>query len=108
MCIRDRVYDVLQLINGDTKAACELHGNEGQVQALAFSKDGRYLAVGGWDGLTQVYDMQTLAAEPLQLRLPAGAVQSLSFSTDNRILAVGGPWAYLWHLNIQDILPLAC
>lgn len=103
-----RVYDVVQLINGDTKAAYELRGNEGQVQALAFSKDGRYLAVGGWDGLTQVYDMQTLAAEPLQLRLPAGAVQSLSFSTDNRILAVGGPWAYLWHLNIQDILLLAC
>lgn len=52
--------------------------------------------------------MQALAAEPLQLRIPVYAVQSLSFSADGRILAIGGQWAYLWHLDIQDILPLAC
>ncbi|MHB1354876.1 MAG: nSTAND1 domain-containing NTPase [Anaerolineae bacterium] len=103
-----RIYDVTLLVQGDTKPAFELRGTEGQVRALAFNTDGRYLAVGGWDGSTQVYDTQAFAAKPLQLRIPAYAVQSLSFSTDNRILAIGGRWTYLWHLDIQDILPLAC
>jgi WD40 repeat protein len=62
------------------------------IEALAFSRDGRLLASGGWDGAVHLYETTTWT-ERHALRGHAGDVVSLAFSPDGRTLAAAN---YNW------------
>jgi len=62
---------------------------QGQVNGLAFSPDGHYLASAGFDDLVRVYDL-TGQTPPVVLRGHTDAVQDVAFSPDGRYLASAG------------------
>lgn len=70
---------------------CLLHslqGHDGRVYAVAFSPDGRFLASGGRDGHTVIWDVAS-GQQLLQLARGGLDVFALSFSPDGRQLATG-------------------
>ncbi|MFI6318750.1 WD40 repeat domain-containing protein [Nonomuraea sp. NPDC050556] len=73
----------------------------GPAAALAFSSDGRSLAVGGYTGQTALWDgdvRHNLGTLTLTHQGSSGAVSALAFSADGSILAVGtrNGAIYLW------------
>lgn len=85
-----RVWDVAGLLGGDPVYQMLPRG-EGVVLAMAVSSDKR-LAIGGFNGVTEVWDLVTLSRS---WRLQGGlssslsATNSMTFSFDGRWLAVG-------------------
>jgi WD40 repeat protein len=59
-----------------------------RVEAVAFSRDGKFLASASWDKTVKVWDTQTwkLLHDLLD---PTGAAQCVAFNTDGRLLAWG-------------------
>jgi WD40 repeat protein len=80
-----------------------LTGHTGAINALAFSRDGRWLASGSADRDARVWDMT--AADPAAtvtiLRGHTDGVQTIAFSPDGRWIATGSAdtTARLWDLN---------
>jgi WD40 repeat protein len=73
--------------------------DEGLGYTLAFSPDGRVLAIGGDDPLVHLWDVRT-GRLVRELEQDVGGVQALDFSSDGRILAISGrPDASLWDLT---------
>jgi WD40 repeat protein len=62
----------------------------GTVRAVAFSPDGRRLAVGGDDGKVRLWTVEDRRSDGAPLDGPFEGVRALSFSPDGRRLAVGG------------------
>lgn len=75
----------LNLATGEFGDPLEL---QSQIFALAYSADGRFLAIGGTDGVVRLYDPTT--AIHASLRAHTTAVASVAFSPDGRYLATGG------------------
>ena len=79
----------------------------GLVRALAFSPDGKYLAVGAENGLVKVLDLKTGKPLPSNIKPPSSEVLSLAFSKDSRMLAGGNRAGdmLLWDAssNFQDL-----
>jgi WD40 repeat protein len=66
-----------------------LKGHEGPVTALAFSRDGRYLATAADDNTTKVWDLATRKVCRSFEGIAAADVLCLAFSPDGAILAAG-------------------
>ncbi|MDD5628092.1 MAG: caspase family protein [Elusimicrobia bacterium] len=64
----------------------ELSGHEGPVQALVFSRSGRYLASGGADGTLRTWDIDT---KKLRSAFPghASPITAIAYAPDYRTLA---------------------
>ena len=88
-----------------------LHGHEGEVDALAFSSDSRWLATGSGGGTVRVWDLAASdpAADSVILNQPDG-VEALAFSPDSHWLAAGSSYnpVRLWNLHLDELITLAC
>lgn len=62
----------------------------GEVSALAWSHDGRRIAVGTYNGGLGVYDAHTLGALHASVDAQAGYVDSVAFAPDDRTLVTAG------------------
>jgi WD40 repeat protein len=72
--------------------------DEGLGYTLAFSRDGRMLAVAGDDPLVHLWDVRT-GKLVRELEQDVGGVLGLEFSSDGRTLAISGkPDASLWDI----------
>lgn len=78
-----------------------LNGHEGNINILAFSTDGRWLASGSDDETVRLWNLDNPSSKPIVLTDYKGAVNQLFFSTDGRWLlsASEGGTAYRWELN---------
>ena len=79
---------------------------KGPVHAVAYSPDGRYLAVGGGLGIW-IYDVPT-GAEVALLREPRGSehrsnVNSIAFSPDETMIVGGGDITRVWDIATGTI-----
>lgn len=79
----------------ESKPKLVINCGAGALQAVAYSPNGRYLALGGWGGGVAIWDVvdNVRVAQPLR----AGEIWSVEFSGDGRQLAAagkGGVW--LW------------
>jgi WD40 repeat protein len=59
----------------------------GPVVSLAFTADGKMLAVGGWKGQVQFLDVQTGEPARAPLRVANKTIRALAFSPNRRLLA---------------------
>ena len=64
-------------------------GHTQSVWAVAFSRDGHWLASSSWDNTVRLWDMRNPTAAPAVLGGHAQAVWAVAFSHDNRWLASG-------------------
>ena len=75
-----------------------IHVSTQIVRTLAWSHDGKYLAVGADDGIVSVWDPAN-AQRPLLTIQQNAAIMSVSWSPDNRMLAIAsGTTASTWML----------
>ena len=74
----------------------------GEINAVAYSDDGTWLATASSEGTIYVWNSeQNYSGEPIILRMN-GQPLAITFSPDNRWLAAGGAstFAYLWDLSL--------
>jgi WD40 repeat protein len=88
-----------RLWDADTGAELPPTG-DGPAYSVAASADGKYLAVGGTDHFTRLYDLSNPAAAPKKLEATKPPIGCLSFSTDGGTLAQTSPadgLVWLWN-----------
>ncbi len=78
----------------------------GQVEAVAFSPDGRLLATGSVDTTVRLWST-TPGSEPVVFRGHAGGVHSLAFSPEGHTLAVGSADGVVKFWNIRALREVA-
>lgn len=66
-----------------------LHGHTGEVQAVAFSSDGQWLASGSWDKTLKLWQLKDLDVPPITIKGFPGAIRATAFSQNGKWLAVG-------------------
>ncbi|MEI5101714.1 serine/threonine-protein kinase [Streptomyces sp. PmtG] len=71
-----------------TKPVGELKGHDGDIESLAVSRDGRFLATGGYDKTLKLWDL-TARREKATCEGHTDAVQSVVFSADGATLYSG-------------------
>jgi WD40 repeat protein len=76
------------------------NGTGGTVNALAFTPDGKYVAVGTATGTIQLHDVETGKVSRTFPESPdKRRINSLSFSADGKLLAAGN-----WDINAQVVV----
>jgi WD40 repeat protein len=74
--------------------------NDGPAHSVAASRDGRWLAVGGTDHFTRLYDLRSPGSPPAKLEATKPPVGSLAFSPDGSFLVATSPadgLAWIWN-----------
>ncbi|MCP4662601.1 MAG: hypothetical protein GY856_44970 [bacterium] len=74
-------------VRGFSSEAPQVLDGDRDVQAVAFSGNGRLLAGGTKTGVILLWDLQNLSASPVELPGHASGVNALSFSADRALLA---------------------
>jgi WD40 repeat protein len=66
-----------------------LQGHDSAISSIAFSSDGRQIAVGSVDGTARIWNAKT-GEQHSELAGHVGGIQALAFSPDSATLATGG------------------
>ncbi|MCB0034981.1 MAG: hypothetical protein KDE51_13200, partial [Anaerolineales bacterium] len=92
-------------LTADSQSFATLDGIAGQ--ALAVSQDGRWLAVGGFDGYTYLLDLTAAEPEAQQLDRYQIAVHDVALTPDNQRLFAAGADSQIivWSLGEEPPLP---
>jgi WD40 repeat protein len=82
-----------------------LRGHEDWVGSVVFSKDGRTLATGSWDGTMRLWDLERLGAAPIVLRAHEDRVNALALDPDGRSLVTGSrdATARVWIMRTETL-----
>jgi WD40 repeat protein len=92
-----RVIGTIQPLNGDS---------DNPWLAMAFSPDGRSLAIGSQEGTISLWSVSQPRKPQLRFHLPGhlSPITSLAFDTQNRRLASAGmdPLVEVWDLEMLD------
>ncbi len=94
------VFGLTLNINAQQKIVVKNVGHQSVVKSLAFSPDGKYLAVGGDDNTIKVWDLQN--GKPLTALKHNGAINSVAFSYDGKYLASGSNDSTIKIWNAQN------
>jgi WD40 repeat protein len=83
----------------------KLTGHNNLVMKLSFSRDGKLLASGGYDGLVKLWDVNS-GRELHTLRGHTGTINALTFSPDGRFIVSGSDdgSARLWKVENGEFL----
>ena len=79
--------------------------NDGPAHTVAASRDGRWLAVGGTDHFTRLYDLTSPGSTPAKLEATKPPVGSLAFSPDGSLLVATSPadgLVWLWNTATKN------
>jgi WD40 repeat protein len=87
----------------------DFNGHTGEIEAVAFSPDGKYVLTGSVDGTARLWD----AATGQQLRIVQSqnsTVFSVAFSPDGKqvLIGSGDGIARLWHPDSRELIRIAC
>jgi WD40 repeat protein/tRNA A-37 threonylcarbamoyl transferase component Bud32 len=97
-----RLWDVEQQ---EQKGATDVHDDH--VRAVAFSPDGKFVVVGGMDGVVTVLDPATGKPAGEKLKHPE-AVEEVAFNPDGKVLATGAAdGVRLWLAGAEKATQLA-
>jgi WD40 repeat protein len=73
-------------------------GHNREVRAVAASRDGKWIASGGYDGTVRLWDAAT-GKQARTIRVENWFVGSIAFSPDSKTLATGGFSTQLWDVE---------
>jgi WD40 repeat protein len=92
----------------DTHRLLNLQTLETKPSALAFCRQGRWLATGMAGGTVNLWDLNSVESEPVVFRGHKSAVTSLAFDREGRWLASGSDdgTARLWNVVSPELGPL--
>lgn len=105
----NKVYEALNAVLSAPYYSAVVGNLPAGVTAVAFSRDGQYLAAAGADGALKIWNVRTHNANPIAAALHAGSVFALAFSPGGDMLASGSSQTgviKLWEWKKNRVTPL--
>lgn len=94
----DSTVTVWRIVDGEPQKRFEIH-DVGFVYAMAFSQDGKTLAIGGHDNKTRLFDIENDSPRATYVLDHDATVQGLCFDPMGQTLAVATDKVQLWDMR---------